>query len=193
MKTEKLLWIIFLLLTFNLFSQEEEKTFTWEEAQQTDPLLVTRLSLKKMKLTELPQELTKYKNLRFLDLSKNRLKELPLYFIEFDSLRILKIEQNKMPQFPVAVCQLISLEELWAYDNYFTGMPNCVGYLKNLRVIDLSDNLIESLPEELVRLSKLEKLILTGMTLDKYFQKNWSEKLPKVKIEFGQACDCMSH
>jgi len=193
MKTEKLLWIIFLLLTFNLLSQEEEKTFTWEEAQQTDPLLVTRLSLRKMKLTELPEELKKYKNLQLLDLSKNRLKELPLYFIEFDSLRILKIEQNKMPRFPVAVCQLVRLEELWAYDNYFTGMPNCIGNLKHLRIIDLSDNLIESLPEELAQLPRLEKLLLNGMTLNKYFQKSWSEKLPKVKIEFGQPCDCMSH
>lgn len=193
MKTKNILWIFSLLIACSSFAQKD-KVFSWEDAQKQDPLTVTHISFKGTKLSEIPAELERYKNLQFLDLSKTKLKDLSFFEkLEFDSLKVLKIERNKMKQVPIALCRLINLEELWAYDNLFTDLPTCIGNLKKLKIIDLSDNMIENLPDELTKLKHLESLYLNGMILDKYFQEKWSDKLPNVTIEFGQPCDCLSH
>jgi len=191
---KKLLWIILILTANNLFSQEG-KIYTWEEVQEAhiEPLKVENLSLRHSKLTGFPLELQKFKNLKYLDLSKNKWGEIPPIFNGFDSLKIIKIERDKLKQFPVAICQMVNLEEIRAFDNQFITIPACIRNLQHLKILDLSDNMIENLPKELQQLPHLQQLTLTGMILDKYFQREWTERLPNVKIEFGQPCDCLSH
>lgn len=185
---------IFLLFTneFFCFSQEDSiKVYHWTELLQANPDTIYGVSFSKMKLTELPEELGLYKNLRFLDLEKNRLTELPFFVGEFSKLEVLNVSKNDLIIFPVEICKLSSLKKLILNRNSFDQIPECIGYCSKLELIDLWDTPVMNFPSSLQNLKMLQTIDLQGVKYGPTFQRDFRQKLPAVTIKFDPPCDCM--
>lgn len=98
-------------------------------------LTIDTLNLKDCKLSELPKEIGKLKNLRKLWLDGNSLKKLP-----------------------DEICDLTLLEELYVPNNNIDVLPENLGSLNNLIEINFKNNNIKTLPLSLVLLKKLVKI-----------------------------------
>ena len=118
----KLLSVLISLLFLNIsFSQKTtEKVYKWEEVQLANPDTVYNLSLSKMKLTELPASLWRFKNLRKLYLEKNKLSALPDSFDLFKNLELLSLDHNHFELFPIPITRLLNLKTLIASNNRLT-------------------------------------------------------------------------
>jgi hypothetical protein len=160
-----------------------------EETKSVATDSVYQLDLSKNKLTEIPEEVYQFKNLRSLDLSKNKLIELPEQF-QFEDLRSLNLSKNKFNHFPSVICQNTSIRNLFMGKNDMEEIPECIGDLQNLIVFDIWFNPIDDLPDTMTKLRNLRSLDLSGLNFSKEFQKKWTDLLPWVKIEFETACDC---
>lgn len=182
-------WICLLLGSSQSFGQRDFMFKSLEDALLANPDSVYRLDLSKTKLTEIPTEIYRFKNLQELNLSKNKLTSLPDDFL-FDDLRILDVSRNDFTVFPEVLCQNLALRNLFMGKNKIQYIPDNIGYLQNLIVLDIWFNPLEDLPESLTQLRNLRFLDLSGISFNKTQQKKWTDMLPWVKIEFEAACDC---
>jgi len=174
-----------------LFAQEV-KIYLWEEVQAANPDTIFAISFEKSKLSELPEDLAKFKNVKELHVSKNKLSTLPSFIGTFDSLQILDLGKNKFSDFPVEICQFSELKQLMIGGNDIASLPDCMEYLFKLEYLDLYDNPIGFLPQSMMRLEKLQKIDFTGIRFSKDFQRKWTEQLPNTELVFDSACDCMN-
>jgi Leucine-rich repeat (LRR) protein len=168
------------------------KTYSLISASKLDnPMNVYKISLKKMKLTELPAEIYRYKNLQHLIISKNKLKEFPKEITQFKYLQILDIGSNKIEIIPKELGELIYLKEFYANQNKITSLPPEIRHLKKLKYLDLWGNEIGSLPYEISELENtLEEIDMRVIFMSNQEHKKIKELLPKTKIRFSKACDC---
>ena len=167
------------------------RTYTWAEALHTNPDSVFSLSLEKMKLETLPAELMRFKQLRKLNLSKNRLTELPDNIGELTQLEELDLGKNNFDLFPLELCQLTQLRRLLLNRNNFSMIPDCIRYLTQLNYLDLWDTPIQTFPEAFTDMHALKNLDVRGLRFSPSFQEKWLARLPWMKIEFEEPCDCM--
>lgn len=181
-------WIS-LLLGFNTHAQKDKVFKGLDAALEVPADSVYRLDLSKNKLMEVPQEIFKFKNLQDLDLSKNKLTRLPSNF-KFEDLRNLNISRNKFEVFPEVVCKNTSIRNLFMGKNFVKYLPESIGDMENLIVFDIWFNPLEDLPKSMTKLRNLRSLDLSGISFNKTQQREWSEMLHWVKIEFEAACDC---
>lgn len=182
-------WSILLFTSAKIVAQEHRLFTSLEEALSVPADSVFRLDLSRNHLRSIPEEVYRFKNLRYLDLSRNKLDSLSEDF-HFDHLEVLDLTKNEFSVFPRSICQNTSLKQLLMGKNHLNTIPDCIGDLVQLRVLDLWFNPIESLPDSLVNLRLLKSLDLRGMSYSPEFQKKWSQLLPWVKIEFDMGCDC---
>lgn len=189
--------LIFLLLLNNSWGQIDTlKYYHWEDlyaenATAFDPDTILALSFRKMKLSELPEELTQFKHLISLNLEKNKLSKLPDFIADFKQLEIIHLTSNKFTIFPIQFCRMSQLKQVYLSQNEIAVIPDCIEYIRSLEYIDLYDNPIRALPESITRLKHLKELDLSGIRFSPDFQASWKERLPNVKIVFDAPCDCM--
>lgn len=174
-----------------LFAQDL-KIYEWEEVQSANPDTIFAISFEKNKLTELPDELAKFTEIKQLHLSKNKLSALPSFITTFDSLQLLDLGRNKFSNFPIEICQLSQIKQLMIGANDIASLPDCMEYLSKLEYLDLYDNPIAFLPQSMMRLKNIQKIDFTGIRFSKDFQKKWTEQLPNTELVFDSACDCMN-
>lgn len=108
-------------------------------AQQNES---TRLTLRDLKLEQVPAALWSLEHLEVLYLTGNNLRELP-------------------PQ----IAQLTNLRELHLTDNALTSLPPQIGQLRNLEVLTVAYNALPTLPTEVAQLQHLHTLNLRGNPL----------------------------
>lgn len=179
------------LLATNLYSQTEFKIYSWKELPQNfNADTIFGLSLKKLKLAQVPSELSQFKNLKHLDLSHNKLEKLPDFIYTLQNLEELNLGKNKFQVLDTAVSQLHSLKKLILNRNQLETLPTSIYYLINLKTIDLWDNPIINLPEELTQLKNLKELHLEGIVFGPKFQEKWITLLPNTVIFFEKPCAC---
>lgn len=166
--------------------------FSLEEALAvSDPLTVYKLSLKRKRLSILPQSLKQFKNLQYLDISKNRLERFPEVLLTLQNLQYLNIASNKMSTIPQQIQELSNLQTLIASQNVLTTLPSTIGKLNQLEELDLWGNEISWIPQEIAMLkNNLLVLDLRVMLLPKEEHKRLKELLPTTKIHFSKTCDC---
>ncbi|UKN03590.1 leucine-rich repeat domain-containing protein [Paracrocinitomix mangrovi] len=181
-------WIS-LLLAFNSFGQKYKMYGSLEEALTAPVDSVYRLDLSKGKLTEVPKEIYRFKNLQELNLSKNKLTSLP-DDMKFSDLRILDVSRNKFEKFPAAICQNTALRNLFMGKNEIESIPDCIGDLQDLQVFDIWFNPLDGLPETMSKLRNLRSLDLSGINFTKDEQLKITNLIPWVQIEFDTACNC---
>ena len=190
---KKLFVILLLILSeFSCFAQSDSIVeYDWLELNSVNPDTIYSISFEKMKLAELPKDLSNFHNLRQLNLSKNKLVELPDFIGDFLFLEKLDISKNELQNFPVEICKLNNLKVLIANRNFFDKIPECIGYCTNLEVIDLWDTPIASFPKSFSNLKKLQILDLQGIKYGPTFQKEFRQSFSWVEIKFDPPCNCM--
>lgn len=166
-------------------------TYTLISALNQDPLKVYKLSLKKMKLTELPAEIYAFKNLQVLDVSKNKLTIFPTEIAKFNYLQELNIASNKIEIITKELGDLIYLQQFIANQNKIVAIPPEIKYLKKLKFIDLWSNDIGSFPYEIGELeNSLEEIDMRVILMSDEEHQKIKELLPKTKIRFSKSCSC---
>lgn len=188
----KRLFAVILFLSSSVSLGQEIKMYSWEEALNEDPDSVFAITFEKMRLTSVPDELSKFSQLRQLILSKNKLVRLPNFIGDFKELELLNVERNQLDVFPIVVCRLTKLKELILNRNNIEEILDCVEYAVSLEYIDVYDNSIRVLPLSLTRLKNLKKMDFTGIRFGPKFQETWKSTLPNVELIFDAPCDCMN-
>lgn len=183
--------VIYLLIScFSSAQADSIHFYSLEELKTAHPDSVLAISLKKQKLTELPEELFRFTKIRYLDLEKNEFGDLSRLG-EFTELVYLNVGKNKLINFPVAICQLKNIEELILNRNDFSYIPPCINYCQKLTSIDLWETPVTSLPNEMHSIPTLKSIDFSGVRMNPTQQKNLKELLPNVKLILDAPCDCL--
>ena len=184
--------LISLLFLSPIFSQKTtEKVYKWEEVQQANADTIYNLSLSKMKLTELPSNLWRFKNLQKLYLDKNKLNALPDSFDLFKNLELLNLDHNQFELFPMPVTRLSGLKTLIASNNRLTYLPDYLSNAKSLQKMDFYNNEITDFGKGIYELDALNYLDISGTMYGTIFQKQLEDKLQGVKIVMDPPCKCL--
>eukprot|EP00741_Cyanophora_paradoxa_P012916 tig00020629_g12472.t1 len=116
------------------------------------------LDLAVNRLSVLPPEIGKLKNLTVLDLSCNWLTSLPPEIGQLENLKDLNISCNELTALPPEIGQLANLEMLNADRNELTTLPPELGHLENLETLHVDANRLTALPPEIGQLFNLREL-----------------------------------
>jgi Leucine-rich repeat (LRR) protein len=167
------------------------RTYTLQQALKKNPDEVYKLSLKKMKLSELPQEILAFKNLNALDLKRNKLKEFPPELASFKYLQELDISTNKIKIIPKELGALVHLKKFIANSNQITTITKEIKHLKKLEFLDLWGNDIGALPYEIKELEHtLKEIDMRVILMSNEEHKKIKSLLPNTKIKFSKSCNC---
>ncbi|WP_405062308.1 CHAT domain-containing protein [Kribbella sp. NBC_01505] len=98
------------------------------------------LSLRRLGLRTLPDQLPEIAFLTSLDLSGNRLGRLPAWFQAAARLQRLLVAGNRLTALPDEIGQMTALEVLDASDNRLQSIPATIRNCHDLRRIDVSGN-----------------------------------------------------
>ena len=122
---------------------------------------LTSLALSFNQLTALPAEITELRNLTSLALSFNQLTALPAEITELRNLTSLDLRDNQLTALPAEITELRNLTSLALSDNQLTALPAEITELRNLTSLALSDNQLTALPAEITKLRNLTSLELS--------------------------------
>lgn len=116
-------------------------------------------------LTEFPRELFAFaEQIEILDLGGNRLSDLPDDFHRFKNLKILFLTDNLFEHVPEVLAQCEKLEMIAFKSNKVKTVAED-SLPRSTRWLILTNNQIESLPHSMGELTKLRKLALAGNQL----------------------------
>lgn len=166
------------------------KPYTTIQSALRAPDKVIKLVLRKNKLKAFPSEISRFKNLQYLDLSKNNIKEIPAWIDTLQSLQVLILSKNNIDVLPVQVCRLINLKILNISQNEIELLPDQIGDLENLEVLDMWDNNLGNFPEQMTKLKKLKMVDLRAILIDEEVQQHLQNLIPFAKIYFSPSCKC---
>nr|XP_036674703.1 leucine-rich repeat-containing protein 40-like isoform X1 [Drosophila suzukii] len=125
--------------------------------------LVTELVLSNNVIGYVPQFISQFTRISFLNLSNNLLNDLPKEFGVLNTLRELNIANNRFPFIPNCVYELQGLEILIASENHIKTL-NVSGLqsMPRLSTLDLRNNDIDAVPPTLGNLTNITHLELVG-------------------------------
>ena len=92
------------------------------------------------KLTELPAEISDFRELRGLSMSNSQLVGLPTSIQRLTKLEELDLSGNKLTEIPAEISDRRELRELWVRNNQLVGLPTSIQRLTKLEKLDLSGN-----------------------------------------------------
>ena len=124
-----------------------------------------KLSLRGLRLEELPESLTQLNQLTSLDLSFTELGELPESIGQLSQLKEFKLGGNRLKELPKSIGQLTQLTILDLSSNGLDKLPESFGKLSQLKELDLGGNSLEALPESFGQLTQMTELKLNGNSL----------------------------
>lgn len=150
---------------------------------------VVALKLKRKGYKSVPDSLSKYENLKYLDLSGNKITEIPSWLNQFDSLQYLKLTGNKIRSINPDLSQL-PLNYLDLGNNQLDSLTDSIGQFNSIEYLILWSNNLYSFSDSLTQLGNLVKLDLRGMSISYDEQDRISELLPKTRIHFDPPCNC---
>ena len=139
----------------------------------------TKLDLRKIKLTELPETLRKLSQLQSLNISATQLTTLPEWLGQLTQLQTLYLNDNKLTELPETLGQLTWLQKLSLQGNKLTELPESLSQLRELRLLDVQLNLLVQLQESLFNLNKLQVLYIGSNRLK--ILPEWLGRLNKLQ------------
>lgn len=185
---------LFCLLINSFWGFNQEHTlniYSWEQVKNANPDTIFGVSLSKLKLEKLPEELAKFTKLEYLDVSKNKLTELPAFVGDLSDLKVLDISKNEFAVFPVEICKLTHIQQLIANRNTFDQLPTCIQYCTELSIIDLWETPVSTFPESMLLMKNLKTIDLQGVRFGPTFHKDIQAKFPWIEFKLDPPCDCM--
>ncbi|MFX1571677.1 MAG: leucine-rich repeat domain-containing protein [Promethearchaeota archaeon] len=115
------------------------------------------LKLYRPKIKEFPEEIIKFKKLKFLDLSYNNTTHLPKFLYKLKYLKYLNLECNNIERIPDSFKNFNKLEEVNLLFNKLKEMPLPMKDLYSLKKLYLAKNPIKSFPKKFGNLKKEDK------------------------------------
>jgi leucine-rich repeat protein SHOC2 len=107
---------------------------------------IQELILKSNAIKCLPSSFTNLIYLTKLSLIRNRIVELPEEFGNLKSLQYLELSNNELKLLPVSLCECKELLELLLEDNHLLRLPENLGFLPKLTKLDISHNHLKAVP-----------------------------------------------
>lgn len=107
------------------------------------------------KLTEIPAELGRLKNVLYIYFNRNNLTEIPRCMIELAGLEGMYFTENKIAGLPAYLFTFRQLRKLEVARNQITVLPPEIGNLRNLIHFQLAGNKLTSLPDTMAKLVHL--------------------------------------
>lgn len=182
--------LYFLISNLSIAQPDSVRFYTLEELIDTNPDTIRAITLKKQKLSTLPEALFRFKQLQYLDLEKNEIEDVSRIG-EFEHLIYLNLGKNKLQNFPVVVCQLKKLEVLILNRNEFSYIPPCINYCENLMYVDLWETPVTSLPNEMQTIKTLTTIDFSGVRMNPTQQSILKNQFPNVRLILDAPCDCL--
>ncbi|XP_044859070.1 leucine-rich repeat and death domain-containing protein 1 isoform X4 [Mauremys mutica] len=112
-----------------------------------------------LKLTKLPEELSKLTCLRELDISHNALKDIPEGIGELKHLVSLTANNNSISQLPKSVTSLSDLQQLNLSGNQLICLPSGLQHLQSLKDINFDGNPLIRPPQEVCKGKQLYTIV----------------------------------
>ncbi len=151
------------------------KQFTNYQMIKMKPIqMVNNLELNELNINEIPQDISRLINLKFLDLRDNRIKKIPQEIGNLAKLISLRLDNNQISEIPNEIQFLQNLEDFSVSDNSLKEINSAIFQLPNLKYISIMNNSVTQIPQEIKNLK-----LLRGLTLD--FNK--IENLPEELLE----------
>lgn len=120
---------------------------------------IDTFSCYKNDVTEIPAEIGRLTNLKYLDLCKAfELQKLPKEIGQLKHLKMIRLCLTELSAIPKEIGNLSELTTLWICCNELTEIPKEIGKLKNLQDLDIHSNNIVELPNEICDLTSLRTL-----------------------------------
>ncbi|CAG9783116.1 unnamed protein product [Diatraea saccharalis] len=118
--------------------------------------ILRNLDLSKNRLSYLPDELSKFKQLKQLKLESNKLDSLPECIVNLKKLELLNVAYNSIVTLPKSFKCMCNLKHIYLNNNKFKHFPLQLLGLQNLEVVDLSHNKITEIPSGMSELYAVE-------------------------------------
>ncbi len=128
---------------------------------------LTELYLGHNQLMAIPAEIWQLKNLTDLNLYNNQLTTIPAEIWQLKNLTRLDLSRNQLAAIPAETGQLENLTKLELYGNQLTTIPAEIGQLKNLTYLDLGENQLTAIPAEIGELENLTGFYISNNQLTK--------------------------
>lgn len=119
---------------------------------------IIALDLSGRELNEIPQNLVRFHDLKYLNLSDNNLKTLPVWLRNLQKLEVLSLSGNQ-------------------FDN-LEGLQN----LPALKWLDMSKNKVNSLPNAFVEMNGLETLIIIDNAFSLDYINSLMKQMPNCRL-----------
>ncbi len=132
--------------------RKEKNYYSLEEALK-NPDEVYKLFLNYKEYTEVPSEISQFKNLQELGLGANKLTSLPPELFRLKNLQLLELSHNNIKVLPAEINKLINLEKILYWNNGITTLAEEIGKLKDLKELQLNENPISD--SEKAKIKKL--------------------------------------
>lgn len=162
------------------------------EAALRNPDSVYKLTLKRERLKEIPQEVYQLPNLQELNLSANKLTEVPSDIAKLKKLQKLDLSKNKIEKVAPEIGELENLWSLIISQNYISSLPPEFAKLQKLKYLDMWSNEIDTFPEEMAKMKNLMWIDLRTINIWDEDQDAIKELLPHATIYFSPSCNCGS-
>lgn len=190
--------IYFILFSINVFSQKLYSDSAYKTVTPyvklsdaiSDTGEVTKLILKKKKLTSIPKEIFQMIELEYLDLSKNKIDSISREIINLKNLRVLILAKNKINKIPIELYHLKELKFLDVSSNDISIFPKGIKGLSKLEELNLWNTNIDNLPFDIDEVSTLRVIDIRGVLLSFETQEELLDLLPKVKLYLSPPCNC---
>ncbi|XP_035715235.1 leucine-rich repeat-containing protein 57 isoform X2 [Folsomia candida] len=117
------------------------------------------IDLSENKITEIPQNIGAFLNLKLLNLNSNLIEVIPEQLGVLVKLETLYLSQNRIKVIPVSVQKLPKLKDINLSGNTITVFPAGFASLKFLSVLDLSKNRITDVPDGISGLQVVELIL----------------------------------
>jgi Leucine-rich repeat (LRR) protein len=196
------LWIIYLFLIIlfsglaNLKAQEDTELDTATIYTDFKFALkhgdeVIKLSLKKQKLSRLPEELfTAFPNLLWLELSKNHLDTLDQRIAQLQNLQYLDVSKNVLTTLPESIGKLKKLKRLIVSQNKLESLPIEMGQMESLEYLDAWSNDLPDLPHSLISCKNLKEVDVRVVAFSESKKKEILNRFPGVIMHVTPGCNC---
>jgi len=132
---------------------------------QSGQLLGTKRLKLSCELSEFPREIFELaETLEILDLSGNKLSSLPTDFYRLKNLKIAFLSDNFFTEYPTVLADCPKLEMVGFKANQITTI-SAKAISSNLRWLILTNNRIEAIPSSIGQCTRLQKCMLAGNRL----------------------------
>ncbi|KAF5276105.1 hypothetical protein FQR65_LT16491 [Abscondita terminalis] len=141
------------------------------------------LDISDNKFITLPNEISRFINLKQLNLNKNKLTKLPDSIGALTKLELFNISHNNLTCLPRTVSNLIHLKQVYLSDNRFKEFPIVFCGLKHLDILDLSKNEINCIPSEVSGLFAIELNLNQNQISEITYHLSMCPRLKTLRLE----------